>query len=50
MADRPDINEEERMRALFNQWHAEAPPPDRVYEIMRNLFDEWHAEAHQQSD
>ena len=43
-------DEEARLRDLFDKWHSDAPPPDRVYEIMRQLFDEWHAEAHQNPD
>jgi len=42
--------QEARLRVLFDKWHGDAPPPDRVYEIMRELFDKWHIEAHQDTD
>ena len=42
--------EEARLRVLFDEWHGDAPPPARVYEIMRELFDKWHIEAHQDTD
>ena len=48
MGEQPETEEEQRLHQLFDKWHADAPPPARVYEIMRELFDKWHAEAHQQ--